>query len=286
MTDALDFCESEVREFARDRYLATLFAPAERRADLHALYAFDIEIARIPLLTHEPMAGEVRLQWWREALQGEREEEARANPVTAALSTMLARSPNVERAPLIAMLDARTADLYGDATETVAALAERAEAISGAVIRAAIQILSPDAPSRAMELSQPAGFVLGVSEIIRNVARDASRGKVHLPRDVMARHDVSVEDVVAGRNAEGLRAVLQDLSAASRERLALLHALTLEAQAEIGPAILPAMVMPLYLDRVDRRDFDPFHDVVDVAQWRRQWAMWRMARRFRSRHRD
>ena len=36
-----------------------------------------------------------------------------------------------------------------------------------------------------------------------------------------------------------------------------------------------------YLDRIDRLDFDPFHDVVDVAQWRRQWAMWRAARRFR-----
>jgi phytoene synthase len=102
----------------------------------------------------------------------------------------------------------------------------------------------------------------------------------------MARHDVSVEDVAAGRNAEGLRAVLQDLSAAARNRLASLYALAREAPAEMGPAILPAMVVPLYLDRVDRRDFDPFHHVVDVPQWRRQWAMWRAARRFRSRRRD
>lgn len=281
MADALDVCESEVRAFARDRYLATLFAPAERRADLYALYAFDTEIARVPLLTREPMAGEVRLQWWREALQGEREEEARANPVAAALLAMLARSPNVERAPLVAMLDARTADLYGDATDTVAALMERAEATSGAVVRAAIGILSRDAPAPVMELSRSAGFALAVSEIVRNVARDASRGKVHLPRDAMDRHDVSVEDVAAGRNADGLKAVLRELSAEARERLALLHSLVGEAPAEIGPAILPAMLVPLYLDRIDRRDFDPFHDVVDVAQWRRQWAMWRAARRFR-----
>ena len=66
-----------MREADRDRYLASLFAPAGPRDALFALYAFNVEIARVRELAREPMPGEIRLQWWREVLAGERESEAR-----------------------------------------------------------------------------------------------------------------------------------------------------------------------------------------------------------------
>ncbi len=80
-----EHCAALVREADRDRYLATLFAPAAQRNALFALYAFNVEITRVRDLAREPMPGEIRLQWWREALTGEREGEAAAHPVAAAL---------------------------------------------------------------------------------------------------------------------------------------------------------------------------------------------------------
>ena len=79
MQDSFAYCENLVREADKDRYLASLFAPADRRPQLHALYAFNIEVARVRELAREPMAGEVRLQWWREACSA----KARSRPVTA-----------------------------------------------------------------------------------------------------------------------------------------------------------------------------------------------------------
>ena len=78
-------CEELVRAADKDRYLATLFAPADRRGPLFALYAFNAEIASVRDRAREPMAGEIRLQWWRDVLNGERGGEAAANPVAAAL---------------------------------------------------------------------------------------------------------------------------------------------------------------------------------------------------------
>src|SRR3990170_5172296 len=80
-----DHCAALVREADRDRYLATLFAPAEHRPALFALYAFNAEIARVRDVAREPLPSEVRLQWWRDVLNGERPEEAWANPISAAL---------------------------------------------------------------------------------------------------------------------------------------------------------------------------------------------------------
>src|SRR5947207_6528720 len=84
-------CEALVRAADKDRFLAALFAPADKRGPLFALHAFNHEIASIRDRAREPMPGEIRLQWWRDVLSGERAGEAAANPVAAALLDTIAR---------------------------------------------------------------------------------------------------------------------------------------------------------------------------------------------------
>src|SRR5690348_3418408 len=103
--DAFAHCEALVRAHDKDRFLATLFAPAERRAPLFALYAFDLEIRGVRDRAREPMPGEIRLQWWREVVSGERSSEAASHPIAAALTATLARFP-LPRERLAALLDA------------------------------------------------------------------------------------------------------------------------------------------------------------------------------------
>src|ERR1700689_4830337 len=91
MQDAFAYCAELVRTADRDRFLSALFAPAEYRAALHALYAFNVEVTRVREVAREPLPGEIRLQWWSEVLGGERAEEASANPVASALLTVIER---------------------------------------------------------------------------------------------------------------------------------------------------------------------------------------------------
>src|SRR5262245_48223137 len=89
MADDFDYCETLVREADKDRFVATLFAPAPRRRPLHALFAFNVELSRVRDLAREPMPGEIRLQWWREVLGGGRTREA--GPVASALMATIIR---------------------------------------------------------------------------------------------------------------------------------------------------------------------------------------------------
>ena len=75
----------------KDRFLATLFADASVREDIFALYAFNLEIARVREIVSEPMIGEIRLQWWRDVLAGTRDAEAAAHPVAGALMQAVRR---------------------------------------------------------------------------------------------------------------------------------------------------------------------------------------------------
>ena len=121
MPNDADYCADLVRQADRDRYLAALFAPAEHRTALLSLYAFNIEIARVRDLAREPMPGEIRLQWWREVLSGERQGEGEANPVSAALLETLKHYGFVA-APLLELIDAHTFDLYDEPMGTVDSL--------------------------------------------------------------------------------------------------------------------------------------------------------------------
>src|SRR5262249_48191842 len=91
MHDPFAYCEQLVREADKDRFLATLFAPANRRGPLFALYAFNSEVARVRDAIDNPMAGEIRLQWWRDALERPGAGEARANPIAAAMLDTVVR---------------------------------------------------------------------------------------------------------------------------------------------------------------------------------------------------
>jgi phytoene synthase len=70
LTSNLDLAIAELRQRDRDRYLAALYAPAEVRSALIALFGIDAELGAVVAGTTEPMIGEIRLAWWREALEG------------------------------------------------------------------------------------------------------------------------------------------------------------------------------------------------------------------------
>jgi len=120
VAEAYRHCEQLVRTQDKDRFLAALFAPAGRRPYLFALYAFALEIARVKTLVREPMTGVIRLQWWLEALNGLRAQEAAASPVMIALNDA-ARQTGVTLAPLTAAVEARQDELRGEPAINAAA---------------------------------------------------------------------------------------------------------------------------------------------------------------------
>lgn len=110
--EAYRHCERLVRAHDKDRYLASLYAPAGRRPYLFALYAFAIEIGRVRILVKEPIAGTIRLQWWLEAIAGLRAGEAAASPVLIALHDA-AHQTGVALTSLTAAVEARQDELQG-----------------------------------------------------------------------------------------------------------------------------------------------------------------------------
>jgi phytoene synthase len=271
--DANAHCAGLVREGDRDRFLASLFASTDRRPHLLALYAFNIEIARVGQVAREALAGEIRLQWWRDALAGSGHGDVRANPVAAALLDTVARC-GLPVGELVALIDAHGADLYDEPMPTLDALEAYARNTAGRLFELAARIL--DGSSAALPAAS-CGIAYGLAGILKAFPHHAARGRLFLPSDMLARYGVTRDDILAGRPSAGLSAVLAELRARTRQHLAEAERHRNSVTPSVMPAFLPlALVRPL-LAQMDSNP-DPFAPV-ELPRWRRQWLLWRAARR-------
>lgn len=110
---ALDHSAALVRDRDRDRFLATLYAPAAVRSALFALHALDLELAEVARTTTEPMLGQIRLAWWREQLQALDKGTPSPQPVLADVAGHLLPA-GISGASLEPLEDANLALLDGD----------------------------------------------------------------------------------------------------------------------------------------------------------------------------
>ena len=276
LAQAYAHCAGLARERERDRWLSTLFAPEAARPALHALAAFAHEIARVRAAAREPLAGEMRLMWWREALAGEREAEAAGHPVAAALIDAKTRFA-LPAAAFDDWLQARSFDLTDDAMATLADLEAYCRRTASASFHLAALILGEGRDLGAAEASGAAGLAAGLTEVLRTFAATSARGPVYLPREMLERRGASLADVRGLRDGAPLRAALSDLAAEARRRLEEAEALVVDLPTAVLPAFIPLGAARLDLARL-RRARAPFDAFPAPSPWRRQWALWRWAR--------
>jgi phytoene/squalene synthetase len=255
-------CAATLRRADPDRYFSALFAPAETRPLLFALYALNHELARVAESAREPMLGEIRLQWWREALAEAREMRPRRHDVVEAMATVFSAcdlpSELVDR-----MIDARSFDVSGDQFADYAALEDYLDRTSGTLVRLAARIL--EGAERFEMTATHAGVAYGLVGIARSVAFHAQRGKSFVPRSQLDEAGTTRENLLLPTSRDALLTVVHAMAARAIER----HRGARVRADEQTPfaAFLPAALVPLYAWRTRRPSFDPMRPEVGL-HWR------------------
>jgi phytoene synthase len=260
-------CAEMVRRTDPDRYFSALFAPATVRPLLFALYAFNYEVARVADSVQEPMLGEIRLQWWRETLEGARSGTPRLQDTARALAALFAKTglaPDLFEA----LIDARAFDFRPETFADIAALESYVDSTSGNVMRLAARILG--AGEAADGVIREAGLAYGLTGLLHAIPFHAHRNKVYVPMDLLAGAGVTADDVLAGRGAK-LTGVVMKLTARAFDHLTA--ARRMRSPKAALPALLPASLVAPRLKRLARAKFDPFLLAGDLTIHRRQMAL-------------
>ncbi|MGH6885694.1 MAG: phytoene/squalene synthase family protein [Geminicoccales bacterium] len=255
----LSHCAAEVREHDPDRYLATLFAPPEAREALFALYAFDHEIAKVRHVVREPMAGLVRFQWWRDALDGIEAGKPLAHPVVAALQAH--RAPFAPLRPrLDAAIDARELELSADPPADLATLERRLEAGCGEITLAAVDLLGAyDEPTHAA--ARHLGLALGLVRLVQALPVDLGRERMRLPSSMLDRRDIDPDGSGPARDGRALSPVIAALAGRARTHLRDARRYRRAVPKQALAALLHATLLDRYLERLARARHDPLAHV-------------------------
>lgn len=273
LASAYAHCGDLVREHAEDCWRAALFAPAAARPHLHALYAFSHEVASVRARAREALAGEIRHQWWRDALQGAARGEVEANPVAAALLDTRERFRLPTQA-FIGLIDARAFDLYDDPMPSLDQLEGYCGETQSAVLRLASIVLADGEEPGSADIAGHAGVACAMAGLMRALPWHARRGQLFLPMDILDRCGVARADVVAGRGGDGLMRALAELRGVASAHWEKAAAQWPTLSRAVRIACLPAALTPAYLARLASAR-DPLNDVTDLSPVRKMWSLWR-----------
>ncbi|MBS1303704.1 squalene/phytoene synthase family protein [Loktanella sp. SALINAS62] len=153
---SFEACAALVERGDPPRFRAAMAAPVAARRVLFPLYAFNLEVARAPWVTSEPMITEMRLQWWRDVLDEiAGDGPVRRHEVTEPLADVLDAQGARDLDRLIA---ARRWDVYPDAFEDAVHLDDYIDATAGGLMWTGARLLGAEnAESTVRDLAFGAG---------------------------------------------------------------------------------------------------------------------------------
>jgi 15-cis-phytoene synthase len=171
-------CAELVRQGDPDRFLAVMAAPRDARLRLFPLYAFNLEVARAPWVTKEPLIAEMRLQWWREVVENASSGAARAHEVAGPLHALI-QETGLPVGVLDRLIDARRWDVHHEPHADRAALDAYLEATGAGLMWLAAQALG--APDGAEAAVRAFGWATAAAGYLRAAPELAARGRQPLP---------------------------------------------------------------------------------------------------------
>ncbi|QDL92642.1 phytoene synthase [Paroceanicella profunda] len=265
---SIDHCREMVRAGDPDRFLSAMSAPPEGQGALMVLYAFNLEVARAPWVASEPLIGQMRLQFWHDAIAGIHEgKPPRRHPVVEELAALTARRA-LPRAPFDALIAARMADLDPAPPETRAALEAYVDATSGGLMQLAARALGTEADAVAADI----GRASGMANLMRALPELAVRGHMPLPGLTLADRVALSEGRTTPELAEAVRLLATEARATLRRGR--------RAARRLPRSVLPALragwrAGPL-LSAATRPGLDALRDLGPESEFRRRGALlWR-----------
>jgi phytoene synthase len=267
------YCQQKAAQSGSSFYYSFLFLPPERRRAITALYAFCREVDDIVDECTDVGVARTKLAWWRIQLAALYEGNA-DHPVAQALVPVVTRF-NLPQARLQEIIDGMEMDLTQRRYADFAALTLYCHRVAGVVGLLSAEIFGYRDPD-TLKFAENLGLAFQLTNIIRDVGEDARRDRVYLPLDELARHHVTVADIMHARATDGFRELMQFQVARAlgyyRDAFALLPAADRNSQR---PGLIMAAIYQTLLAEIRTDGAQVLTRRVSLTPLRKLWIAWK-----------
>ncbi len=253
---SLAYCVDQIRRHDHDRYLTSLFLPAGKREAVQALFAFNLEIARTRESVSEPMLGQIRLQWWREAVDEIYQGKQREHPVGQAMAAAI-RTHHLSADKFARLIDSREFDLTDTPSQTLADLEEYAADSSGALLELVMEILDQHGRASPLAAARHVGLAWALIGLIRALPYHIRVKRLYLPAAMLDAAQVDRRLLFATATAPGLAKVVEQLVVAAETHLSGARLIRRDIAKQARPGLLIAILATVYIRAIRRVAYEP-----------------------------
>ncbi len=261
-----------VRRFDPDRYVAALFSPSKVTGPLMALYGLNAEFGRIASSVSEPMLGEIRLQWWRDALETAGAGGETGHPVADAFGRIMMEY-SLPFYEVQGMIDARSFDVSGGVMADAQALNIYLDKTDGAVMRLAATVLG-ERNGAVERASRRAAYSYGLAQVLRLLPAYLHLGVVPLPEDELKRFGVEPRALLSGQFPDGWPDCLDHLLAQIEKDHRAFQTEIAPLSRFVRPAFFTSCLTRSIISKL-RSNKGDIAQVLEINPLNRFWRIWR-----------
>jgi NADH dehydrogenase [ubiquinone] 1 alpha subcomplex assembly factor 6 len=264
---------------ARDlaSYLALAHLPREARLGALVLRSFNLEVASVRDAVRDVAHGRMRIQWWRDTLDETFAGRPPPTPLAQTLAKVVRRHA-LDRALFDRYLGARAMDFaqHPSPLASMVGVEEYTELTQSCILHLVLQCAgSSDAAARTA--ASHAGKAIGMALLLRSVPFLAAKGAVALPLELIGKHKVSRQALLAGQSTPAACDAVFELACIGKSHMDQARALTATVDAAHRVCLLPLLAADEFYERLESAKFDPF----DAALARPQSSTWLQLRMFK-----
>ena len=275
-----EYCQQKAAQSGSSFYYSFLFLPSGRRRAITALYAFCREVDDIVDECTDVGVARTKLAWWRTQVaaiyEGAPAPSAIApqHPVAQALVPVVTQF-NLPQARLHEIIDGMEMDLTQRRYADFAELKLYCHRVAGVVGLLSAEIFGYGDPG-TLKYAENLGLAFQLTNIIRDVGEDARRDRIYLPLDELARHHVTVDDIMHARASDGFRQLMQFQVERAlgyyRDAFALLPAADRKSQR---PGLVMAAIYRTLLAEIRADGAQVLTQRVSLTPLRKLWIAWK-----------
>ncbi len=269
LDESYAFCRRVARTRAKNFYYSFVLLPREQRNAMCAIYAF---MRYCDDLSDEPGATREPLERWRCALVDAFAGKFDAYPAWPAFHDTVERY-RIPQEYFFQIIDGVMSDLEPRRLATFDELYRYCYQVASVVGMTTIHVFGFDSPD-AVPLAEKCGVAFQLTNILRDIAEDAARGRIYLPAEDLERFSVSADDLAAGRRTDEFLRLMQFEAARARAYYTESAPLVELVHPRSRPALRALIaIYSRLLERIQARNYDVFSERVALSPAEKCWIV-------------
>jgi len=271
-----EYCQQKAAGSGSSFYYSFLFLPPERRRAITALYAFCREVDDVVDECRDEFVARQKLAWWRD-------EVARVfagipeHPVGHALKTIIGTF-DLPQEQLLEIIDGMEMDLDHESYPGFRELQLYCHRVAGVVGLLAAEIFGYE-DRQTRKYAEALGLAFQLTNILRDVREDATRGRIYIPLDELERFGVQPAELQRPETSPRLQELFAFQAERAREQYHLAHALLPEGDRYAQRAgLVMSAIYEAVLDRIEARGYRVLEGRVSLPPLRKLWLAWKTVR--------